>query len=148
MATARHLVIGCLIVAVVGGVLVVVVAGGIFYLGLGPHIDTVEAEGVEFGRKTDQQGCQDETIRRLKAAKRSGNLILEQDAYLFIYGCFETCRPTSGFCLDAPKEDTFFTVRRWAQDRCRLEGAPEGYEPCISVFEIVAHACQGKIEHK
>ncbi|HJZ82091.1 MAG TPA: hypothetical protein VKD91_17155 [Pyrinomonadaceae bacterium] len=148
MATAKYFVIGCLGVAVIAAVIVVGVVGGIFYLGLGKHIDTVEAQGMEFGRKTDQQACKEETIRRLKSAKKSVDLIREQDAYLFIYGCFETCRPTSGFCLDAPKEDSFFTVRKWAQDRCRLEGAPEGYEPCVSVFEVVAHACLGKIEHK
>ena len=107
MATAKYFVIGCIIVLVLAVVLVVIVVGGIFYLGLGKHIEDVEAEGVEFGRKTDQQGCQDEAIRRLKSARRSGDLIRAQDAQMFIYGCFQTCRPTSGFCSDAPKEDSF-----------------------------------------
>jgi hypothetical protein len=148
MATAKYFVIGCIIVVVVGVVIVVIVVGGIFYLGLGKHIEDVEAEGVEFGRKTDQQGCQDEAIRRLKSARRSGDLIRAQDAHLFISGCFETCRPTSGFCMDAPKEDSFFTVRKWAQDRCRFEGAPDGYEPCVDVFVQVSDSCLGKTKRK
>jgi hypothetical protein len=148
MATAKHFVIGCVVLLIVGVVLVVVVVGGIFYLGLGEHINTVEAEGVEFGRKTDQQGCQDETIRRLKSAKRSGDLIRARDAELFINGCLQTCRPTSDFCRDAPKEDSFFKVRKWAADRCRLERAPDDYDPCISVFTEVSDACLGKIKRK
>jgi hypothetical protein len=148
MATAKYFVIGCIIVLVLAVVLVVIVVGGIFYLGLGKHIEDVEAEGVEFGRKTDQQGCQDEAIRRLKSARRSGDLIRARDTQMFIYGCFQTCRPTSGFCSDAPKEDSFFTVRKWAQDRCRLAGAPDGYGPCVDVFMEVSNSCLGKTQRK
>src|SRR5215510_824691 len=144
MATAKHFVIGCLIVAVVAAVIVVVVAGGIFYLGLTKYVDTVEAEGVEFGRRTDQQACQDEALRRLKSARRSGDLIRARGTQMFIYGCFQTCRTTSGFCRDAPKEDSLLTVRKWAQDRCRLEGAPNDDDVCVSLFMEVSDSCLGK----
>jgi len=147
MPTAKHFVIGCLIALILGGVLVVVVVGGIFFLGLYKFGDTAEAEGVEFGRHTDQQGCQNEALRRFRSARKAENPITSQAAVLFINGCFQTCRDTAGFCRNAPQEDSFLTVRKWAQERCRLEDA-WGDDACRSLFMEVSDACFGKIKRK
>lgn len=64
--------IGCLALVIVGGVIIAVVVGGVFLLGFNEYADTTESEGVEFGRKTDQQGCQSEAFRRLRQARRLG----------------------------------------------------------------------------
>jgi len=147
MATAKHFIIGCVSLIVVGGIIIVAVVGGIFYLGLTKYVDDAEHEGVEFGRRTDQQGCQDEAFRRLKQGRRAGNLISSRATELFINGCFQTSRATPGFCRDKPKEDSFFAVRRWAQDRCQLEGAASD-DVCVSLFMEVSDACLGKIKRQ
>ena|SRR5215831_6285577 len=147
MLSARHFVIGCLILVVIGGVLVVIVVGGIFMLGLNKYGETTEADGMEFGRRTDQQGCQSEGLRRFKAARRAGNPIDAHATQLFTYGCFQTCRPTAGFCRDAPTEDKVLTVRRWAQYRCHIEGESSNDEACIEVLTESADSCLGKTKH-
>ena len=148
MVTAKHFIIGCVILVIVGGIIIAAVVGGIFYLGLAKYADEAEKDGVEFGRHTDQQGCQDEALRRLKQGRRSGNLISSRATEIFINGCFQTSRATPGFCRDAPKEDSFLAVREWAQDRCRREGAPSSDDACVSLFVEVSDDCLGKIKHQ
>ena len=148
MVTAKHFIIGCVILVIVGGVVIAAAVGGIFYLGLNKYADETEKEGVEFGRHTDQQGCQDEALRRLKQGRRSGDIISSRATEIFVYGCFQTSRATAGFCRDAPKEDSFLAVRKWAQDRCKLEGAPSGDDACVSLFTTVSDDCLGKIKHQ
>src|SRR5436190_20569832 len=97
MATAKHFIIGCMILFIVGGIIIVAVVGGIFYLGLTKYTDETEKEGVAFGRHTDQQGCQNEALRRLKQGRRSGNLISSRATEIFISSCLETSRATLGF---------------------------------------------------
>jgi hypothetical protein len=148
MATAKHFIVGCVILVIVGGIVIVAVVGGIFYLGLTKYADEAEKDGVEFGRHTDQQGCQDEALRRLKKGRRSGDLISSRATEIFINGCFQTSRATPGFCRDAPKEDSFLTVQSWARDRCQREGAPSGDDACVSLFAEVSDDCLGKIKHQ
>lgn len=147
MATAKHFVIGCVILVVVGGIIIAAVVGGIFLLGLNKYSENTESEGVEFGRRTDQQGCQDEAFRRLKRGRQAGDLISSRATQLFLHGCFQTSRATPGFCRDAPKEDSFLAVRKWAQDRCQREGAGSD-NVCPSLFMEVSDVCLGKIEHQ
>jgi len=147
MATAKHFVIGCLIFLVVGGLIVVIAVGGIFFLGFNKYGDTLEADGMEFGRKTDQQGCEHEGLRRYKSARKAGNPIDAHACLIFTNGCFQTCRPTSGFCRNAPTEDSFFGVRRWAQECCHAEGLPSDDEACVDVFTETADSCLGKTKH-
>jgi hypothetical protein len=143
----KYIVIGCLALVVLVGVVIAGVVGGIFYLGLNKEIDKTETEGVAVGRRTDQQGCLDEGLRRLRATTRAGNPITRHISELFLNGCFQSCRETAGFCRDVPKEDAFFTVRKWAQDRCQQVGAGTD-DACVSLFIEVSNACLGKIKHQ
>ena len=143
----KYIVIGCLALVILGGVLITGIIGGIFYLGTSEELTKTENAGVEFGRKTDQQGCLDEAIRRFQAATRAGNLITRRTTEHFLYGCFQSCRETTGFCRDAPKEDAFFTVRKWAQDRCQQIGAGTD-DACVSLFTEVSDSCLGKIKRR
>ena len=144
MLTAKHFVIGCLIFLVIAGVVVVFVVGGIFFLGLNKYGETTEADGMEFGRRTDQQGCQKEGLRRLNSARNARNPIDAHATQLWAYGCFQTCRPTAGFCREVPAEDSSLAVRRWAQMRCHLENIRTDDEACIALFAETADSCLGK----
>src|SRR5262245_45488028 len=106
----KTIVIGCLDLLLLGGVIAACAEGGTFVVGLGGYADATTKNGSEFGKHTDQLGCQTEALRRLRAANRSLDPFKISGNEFFLYGCFQTSRATSDFCANAPKEDTFFTV--------------------------------------
>src|SRR5215831_15648868 len=107
MATAKHFVIGCLIFLVVGGLIVVIAEGGIFFLGFNKYGDTLEADGMEFGRKTDQQGCEHEGLRRYKSARKAGNPIDAHACLIFTNGCFQPSGPRPASVATPPPKTPF-----------------------------------------
>jgi len=143
MVRTEHVVIRCIGLVVVASGIVVCVIGGIFCLGLNSEVDKTEAEGVEFGKRSDQRVCQQESLRRLRTALKNHDMIKRREAQVFAYGCFETCRATTEFCTEAPKEDDFPTIRKWAEDQCQKEGFGSD-DACVSVFMEAADACLGK----
>jgi hypothetical protein len=143
MPQTKSIVIGCIALVLLAGVLVACVVGGIFFLGLMGVAEKAELEGVEFGKSTDQQGCQDESLRRLRAAIKNHNLIKRREVQLFIDGCFQSCAPTSGYCANAPKEDAFIANLEWSETQCEKEGFGDD-DACSDVFMEVAGACLGK----
>ena len=147
MALTRNIAIGCVAVVLLIGVAGACAVGGIFWLGLGSVAEKAEAEGVEFGRRTDQLGCKDEAFRRLRSALKSHDLLKRRETQLFLYGCFQTCRTTSEFCLEAPKEDDFFAVRKWSREQCQKEGLGND-DACEDLFVEVSDACLGKTKRK
>jgi hypothetical protein len=142
----KTIVMGCLALVLMAGVIVACVIGGIFMLGMSGHVDEVEKEGVEFGKRTDQVGCLNEALRRLRVANKSHDLIKRRDTQLFIYGCFQTSRATSDFCRNTP-EDKFFEVQSWSKEQCQKEGLGND-DPCLSVFMEVSNDCLGKTKHE
>ena len=143
MAQTKYIAIGCIALVIIVGALAACVVGGIFMLGLSGVADKAEQEGVEFGKSTDQQGCQDEALRHLRAALKSHDLIKRREVELFIYGCFQSCRPTSGYCANAPKQDAFMANREWSKSQCAKEGFGDD-DACSDVFMEVAGSCLGK----
>jgi hypothetical protein len=89
MAGTKSIAIGCIAVVLLCGAIVACVVGGIFVLGLGGVAEKAENEGLEFGKSTDQRGCQDEGLRRLRAALRSKDILKHRER-LFLYGCFQS----------------------------------------------------------
>ena len=147
MATGKNIAIGCIAAVVLVGVIVACGVGGIFWLGLTGVVEKADNEGVEFGKGTDQRGCRDESLRRLRAALRNRDLIKRREVELFAYGCFESCRATPDFCNGTPKEDAFFAVRAWSQEQCQKEGFGSD-DACVDVFTAVSNVCLGKTKHK
>lgn len=147
MAQAKTIAIGCIAAALLVGVIVACGVGGIFGLGLMDVAEKAEQQGVEFGRQTDQRGCQTEALTRLRTAIRGGDLIKRREVQLFAYGCFQTCRAATDFCLNAPKEDKFFTAQEWSQEQCQREGFGSD-DACVTVFMEVSDACLGKTKSK
>lgn len=147
MALTKSIAIGCVALILVIGVLAGCAVGGIFLLGLGSVAERAEAEGVEFGKGSDQRGCQDEAFRHLRAAIRNHDLIKRRETQMFLYGCFQTSRATPEYCAGAPREDAFLEVRRWSQEECRKEGLGND-DACVSLFMEVSDVCLGKTKHK
>jgi hypothetical protein len=144
MAETKYIIIGGTALLLLIGVIVACGIGGILMLGMNSELDKTEAAGVEFGKGTDQRGCQDEAIRRLRKAAKEQSISERHKVPLFLNGCFQTCRASAGFCLNAPKEDSFFTVRNWSQQECQKNGMGED-AACVSLFIDVSNACFGKI---
>ena len=147
MATGKTIAIGCIAAVVLVGAIAACGVGGIFWLGLSGEVDKAENEGLEFGRRTDQRGCQTEALRRLRAAIRGGDLIKRREVELFAYGCFESSRAAPDFCTGAPKEDAFFVVRAWSQEQCEKEGFGSD-DACMDVFTAVSNVCLNKTKPK
>jgi len=143
MAQTKTIVIGCLALALLAGAIVTCAVGGIFMLGINAVVDKAEQAGVEFGKSTDQQGCQDEALRRLRAALKSPDLIKRHEVSVFLNGCFQSCKPTAGYCTNAPKQDAFFPKLDWSKSQCVKEGFGDDHD-CPDIFIEVSNACLGK----
>lgn len=143
MVQTKSIAIGCIAVTLLAGVVTACIVGGIFFLGLTGVADKAIQEGVEFGKSTEQQGCQDEALRKLRAALKSHDLIKRREVQLFTYGCFQSCAPTSGYCANAPKQDAFIANLEWSESQCKKEGFGDD-DACSSVFMEVVGTCLGK----
>jgi len=146
MVRSEHVVIGCIGLVLVASLIVVCGIVGIFYLGMTSEWEKTKAEGMEFGKHTDQRGCQDASVSRLRTALKNHDILKRREAEVFAFGCFETCRATSGFCSATPKEDDFLVITRWALDQCQKEGFGND-DACVDVFKESADACLGKTKH-
>jgi hypothetical protein len=93
-------------------------------------------EGAAFGRKTDAQGCLDEGVRRHKEHHGFSDSILNN---LFLGGCFEATRPTSGFCDGVPRSTEMMESVRWRLKRCTDAGLSDNY--CGNLFAEVQKYC-------
>jgi hypothetical protein len=146
MKTKTIVIAGCSGIMLIALIAVAVVVG-IFFLGVSSMADKMESEGTEYGMNADQQTCLDESLSRLNKTKKSGNTLKQREVQMFIYGCFQTSRESANFCSDMPKDNSFFTVRRWADDQCQRRGLSD-VRSCESVFIEVSNSCFGVTPRK
>lgn len=134
------------VVLIVGGllfVLLIVAVVGVVYVAkkYGPQIveagQKTYAEGVEYGRLTDNEGCVNEAAARhvhvngFTAFVRNG---------VFMEACLEASRPTPGFCDTVPGEMEFLKGASWQQQQCKRYGLkPESQ--CGQLFQGVQRFC-------
>jgi hypothetical protein len=135
------------VLLVIGVLLVVLIVGGavaIFFLArtYGPGL--VEAgkqtysEGVEYGRRTDNEGCLNEAVARQARADGLTDLIKNN---VFMRACLEASRPTSGFCDGVPRQTEFMKSIGWQQQQCQRYGlTPE--KQCSQLFGQVQQFCE------
>ena len=133
-----------LIVVLVLALLVVgvVVAGGFWWMrnkdALISRAKEVMAEGENFGRGTDNQGCVDESISRYKKEPGFSNAI---STSIFMGICLNDSKPTPGFCDSVPKETEFIKSGKWRAEQCRNYGlAGDSY--CQNLFQPVQQYCE------
>src|SRR4051812_43024393 len=107
------------VLLIVGVLLVVLVVGAavtIYFLArtYGPGL--VEAgkqtysEGVEYGRRTDNEGCLNEAVARQARADGFTDMVKNN---VFMRACLEASRPTPGFCNDVPRRTEFMKSVGW-----------------------------------
>ena len=133
-----------LIVVVVIIVLVVgVVIAGVYWISRNKDAwiargKEVMTEGRDFGRKTDNQGCVDESISRYK---KEPGLTATISNGLFMRGCLESSRPTRGFCDDVPRQTEFIKSAQWRLSQCTRVDLEKGNN-CQHLFTPVQQFCE------
>jgi hypothetical protein len=135
-----------LIVVVVVIMLVVgVVIAGVYWISRNKDAwiakgKEVMTEGRDAGRKTDNQGCVDESISRYKQEPGFSSTISNA---IFMRGCLESSRPTPGFCDDVPRQTEFIKTAQWRISQCRHVDL-EKDNNCQNLFAPVQQFCEGK----
>jgi len=97
----------------------------------------VMTEGRDFGRQSDNQGCVDESIVRYK--KEQG-FLSAVSATRFMRGCFESSRPTPGFCDNVPLGD-MMKMAEWRDAQCRRYDLANDRNCKSQLFTPVAMFC-------
>jgi hypothetical protein len=129
-----------IIAGVASFVLLAVIVGVIIYVvsdkDYARQYSAALAEGREFGRRTDQDGCLREGMMRLKGAEEpSTSQLAANDA--FIGECLSVSRPTPGFCEGVPS----VPYREWVADQCRQLGRADAV--CLGVYDAKHTFCNG-----
>jgi hypothetical protein len=134
-----------IVLAVVVVLVVGVVVAGVYYVSR--HKDAwlargkeVMTEGRNFGRKSDNQGCVDESVSRYKKEPGLGSVISNS---LFMRGCLDASRPTPGFCDEVPKQTEFIKTAQWRISQCRRVDLSSDSN-CQNLFTPVQQFCEQK----
>lgn len=133
-----------LIVLVIGLLLIIgVVGAGVFWWmrnkdALMDRAKEVVAEGRDFGKNADNQGCVDESISRYKKEPGFGTAI---STSIFMRTCLDASRPTTGFCDNVPKATEFMKSAEWRRDQCkRVNLSGDNY--CQQLFQPMQEFCE------
>ena len=132
---------------IVGGLLVVlivgaVVAGYFVVRRYGPGLveagKQTFAEGAEYGKRTDNEGCLNEAAARQSHVQGMTDMIRNG---VFMQACLEASRPTPGFCDGVPRQTEFMKAIGWQAQQCKRFGLkPE--QQCSQLFQGVQRFCE------
>ena len=101
----------------------------------------VVAEGQEFGRHSDNQGCVDESISRYKKEPGLTGVI---STNIFMQICLDSSRRTPGFCAEVPKQTEFTRTANWRMAQCRrVELESDHY--CQQLFTPIQTFCDKEV---
>ena len=95
-------------------------------------------EGVEYGRRTDNEGCLNEAVARQARAEGFADLIKNN---VFMRACLEASRPTPGFCDTVPRRTEFMKSIGWQQQQCQRYGL-SAEQQCSQLFGQVQQFCE------
>jgi hypothetical protein len=99
---------------------------------------TVAAEGRDFGRRTDNQGCVDEGISRYKKDPGISSVMSNS---LFMRICLDASKPTPGFCDEVPAQTEFIKSAQWRSAQCsRIDLSRDSQ--CPNLFAPVQQYCE------
>ena len=135
------------VLLVVGVLLVLLVVGGavaVFLLArtYGPGL--VEAgkqtyeEGMEYGRRTDNEGCLNEAVAR---HARADGFAAQIKNNVFMRACLDASRPTPGFCDAVPPRTEFMKSIGWQSQQCQRYGL-SAEQQCSQLFSSVQQFCE------
>src|SRR5256885_1843053 len=122
--------------------IIVVLVGGVLFLKfssagrrMSERLDAMEAQGTEFGKTTDQQGCVKEGLARSKKIIDITSQVGNRD---FVRGCLRSSQASAGFCDGVPSiVGKMFTD--WEAKHCKTIGSPT--VACEDVMKEVILFC-------
>jgi hypothetical protein len=98
----------------------------------------IATEAKEFGEKSDNQGCVDESISRYKAEP---GLTATISNGIFMRICLDNSRPTPGFCDQVPKQMEFMKSAQWRRDQCQRFDLSRDSN-CPNLFGPIQQFCE------
>jgi hypothetical protein len=134
------------VLLIIGGLLVVLVIGVVVagvYLARKYVPELVEAgkqtvaEGQEYGRRTDNEGCLDEAVARHGRSEGITDVI---KINIFLRACLDASRPTPGFCDTVPQPTEFIRSAQWRVEECKRHGLSTERQ-CDQLFQQVQQFC-------
>lgn len=129
-----------IIIGSVSFILIAAVVGVIIYLALdkdyAEQYSAALAEGREFGKGTNQDGCIHEGMSRLKGVEEPSIKQLAVNG-VFVRECLSVSKPTPGFCVGVPS----VPYRDWIADQCKQIGRTDAV--CLGVFDAKHTFCNG-----
>jgi hypothetical protein len=135
------------VLLVVGGLLVVLlvlaVVGTFFVVrrygpGLVESGKQTFTEGVEYGQRTDNEGCLNEAAARQARVEGFTDMVRNG---IFMQSCLEVSRPTPGFCDGVPRQLEIMKGVTWQHQQCKRFGLkPE--QQCGQLFQGVQRFCE------
>ena len=97
------------------------------------------AEAEQFASRTDEQGCLDEAVRRVKDCD---GVICSAKVGMFEVRCFTAAKQTVGFCDGVPRLTSEGANEEWMAERCPGLGL-EDEEQCAVVVSVRQAYCGG-----
>lgn len=94
------------------------------------------ADGRKFGAGTDNEGCVTESTSRYKQSPGFNSALSTQ---LFLQGCLQASRETTGFCDTVPKRTEFIKSASWQAEQCSRHDLRDSY--CPQIFAQVQTFC-------
>jgi hypothetical protein len=106
-----------------------------------PEDEAKMAEGREFAKTTDQNGCITEGVRRARQIGflEIGKAVANQ---YFVQQCLRNSRPTPRFCDGVPG---FWNLKgdEWKDAQCEKHGSKPLQSACTSVYDEQINFCGG-----
>ena len=96
------------------------------------------ADGAEYGRLTDNEGCLHEAAARHARAVGFTDMVKNN---VFLRACLEASRPSPGFCDGVPGRADFMEGIRWQAVQCKRYGLTLEQQ-CGQLFQQVQQFCE------
>ncbi|NOT60490.1 MAG: hypothetical protein HOP19_09730 [Acidobacteria bacterium] len=104
------------IVAVILLFVTAVVGGYAYWLRQNkPSLQAKQAEGLAFGKTTDDNGCWQEAVKRQKDAKDFATTLQNNS---FMLACLAAAKNPPNFCDEVPLPGEMITSIAWSTERC------------------------------
>jgi hypothetical protein len=135
-----------IVLSIIGGLflLAIVIVGGLVYWVAQnkdkwvQSAERVQKEARDFGAKTDNEGCLNETFSRHKGDRSIKGQIATQ---VFLGGCLAASQPSPGFCDGVPPKGEIMKSINWALKKCSDSGL-QNDQGCQRIYSTVQDYCQ------
>jgi hypothetical protein len=137
----KVLLVGCVIIALIMNI----VMGALLFFVWVPPDDTrpenikAIAEGRDFGKTTDQEGCMKEALDRAQSLSLWRSTAVTRVTF-FLRGCLNGTSSTDTFCEGIP---SFWDLSNWDVEQCEKRHMDIIQTSCRKVFSEQRYFCSG-----